>query len=149
MIEERRPVDLIAPDGSITPGEFLIRDEATGNPDQVEVVLILPDQAFQAVADDCFEALILIRLELEAVGLLLRCWGASLNVYPSVMSRSMRIGDTAYKLALGCFARSADRVNIFESGPGLVAATIAEQEDFSRAWFDSLANPPHPRKLAP
>jgi len=126
MIEERRAVDLIAADGSIQPGEFLIRCKVA-------------DRVLTTTANDGFDALILIRHELEAIGLSPLCWGASLQVYPSDLNRSEGVGDTAYKLTLGRFARSADRVNIFDSGPGQVAATVAEQEEFSRAWFDSLA----------
>lgn len=139
MNEERRAVDLIAVDGSITSGELLIRALTPGDLDRVELTLKLAAREITATATDGFEALILIRLELETIGLTPLCWGASLQVYPSDSSRSAGIGDSAYKLTLGQFARAADLVNIFESGPGLVAATVAEQEDFSRAWFNSLA----------
>lgn len=140
MQEDRRPIAAIAADGSIQSGELAIRDEAATDPDRVELILNLAGRQFRAAAADGFEALILLRLELEPLGLALVCWGASLQVYPSEMSRSMGIGDSAYRLTLGQFARAADRVNIFESGPGLVVATVAEQEDFSRAWFDSLVD---------
>lgn len=141
MSAARHPVDLIAADGSIVAGEFLIR-ERPGDPDRVELTLALPDRRFVAAAVDAFEALILVRLELEPLGLAPLCWGASLHVYPSEPSRAQGIGDTAYRLTLGQFPRPADRVAIFDAGPGLVAATVAEQEDFSRAWFDSLAGLP-------
>jgi len=140
MNEERRSVELIADDGSILSGEFLIRDEVAGQPDRVELTLAWAGRAVTAMADDCFDAMILIRHELDVIGLSPLCWGASLQVYPSDSSRGQGVGDTAYKLKLGQFVRAADRVNIFDSGPGLVAATVAEQEDFSRAWFDSLAD---------
>ncbi len=139
MNEDRRAVDLIAADGSILAGEFLIRAKSATNFDQVELILKLPDRQFVAMAADCFEALILLRLELEPLGLIPLCWGASLHVYPSELSRIMGVGDIAYRLTLGQFARSADQVNIFDDGPGLVVATVAEQEEFTRAWFDSLA----------
>lgn len=140
-IEEHRPVDLIAPDGSIVAGKFLVRELADG-PDSVELTLALPDRRFVAASVDAFEALIQIRREIEPLGMKVLCWGACLHVYPSEMSRSMGIGDSAYRLTLGQFARAADRVSIFDSGPGLVAATVAEQEEFPRAWFDSLADLP-------
>ena len=142
MDNQRQSVDLIASDGSITSGEFLIRPLSPNDLNRVELTLRLPDREIIAKATDGFEALILIRLELEAIGLMPLCWGASLQVYPSDSSRSAGVGETAYKLTLGQFARAVDQVNIFESGPGLVAASIAEQEDFSRAWFDSLADLP-------
>jgi len=142
MNEERRAVDLLAADGSIQPGEFLIRGEVADQPNQIKLTLVWADQVLTATANDGFDALILIRHELEAIGLSPLCWGASLQVYPSDLNRSEGVGDSAYKLMLGRFARSADRVNIFDSGPGLVAATVAEQEEFSRAWFDSLVDLP-------
>ena len=142
MNEEHRTIDLLADDGSIIAGTLMIRDDVPGDPESVELALTYADRKHCAVAEDCFEALIRLRLELEPLGLALVCWGASLQVYPSEMSRSMGIGDSAYRLTLGQFARMADQVNIFDSGPGLVVATVAEQEDFSRAWFDSfLASP--------
>ena len=139
MSETRRPVNLIAADGSITPGEFLILTEPTNESDRVILILALPDRRFEASSVDSFEALVLLRLELEKLGLTPLCWGASLHVYPSDASRRDGIGDLAYRLTLGKFPSAADRVQIFDSGPGLVVATVAEQEDFSRAWFDSLA----------
>lgn len=140
MSKQRRMIDLIAADGSLQGGELTIRVRATNDPDRVQLILDLPDRQFRAVAVDGFEALIALRLELEPLGLAPVCWGASLQVYPSDASRSVGIGDSAYRLTLGQFARAADRVNIFDAGPGLVVATVAEQEDFSRAWFDSLAD---------
>ena len=96
-------------------------------------------QHFEATAIDGFEALILLRLELAKLGLTPLCWGASLHVYPSDASRRDGIGDLAFRLTLGKFPLATDQVNVFDSGPGLVVATVAEQEEFSRAWFDSLA----------
>ena len=139
MSENRRPVDLIAADGTIAPGEFVIRAEPAHESDRVQLTLILPDQRFEATAIDGFEALILLRIELAKFGLTPLCWGAGLDVYPSDASRRDGIGDQAYRLTLGKFPATTDQVNIFESGPGLVVATVADQEDFSRAWFDSLA----------
>ena len=138
---DRRVVDVLTADGSIIAGEFLVR-ERSGDPDRIELTLALPDRRFVAGSVDAFEALILLRLELEPLGLTPLCWGASLHVYPSDASRAAGIGDTAYRLTLGQFPRAADQVNIFDSGPGLVAAAVAAQEDFSRAWFDSLADLP-------
>ena len=140
MNEESKAVNLIAADGSVVAGEFTIRPLDPGGLDRVALALTLPDRRFEAAAVDCFEALILIRLELEPLGLALLCWGASLHVYPSEASRVQEIGAEAYRLTLGRFPTTADRVNLFDAGPGLVAASVVEQEEFSRAWFDSLAD---------
>ncbi len=88
MHEERRAVDLLAADGSITPGEFLIRAAGAAEPDRVELTLTWPDRQSPSTAPDSFDALILIRLDLEPLGLTPLCWGASLQVYPSDASRS-------------------------------------------------------------
>jgi hypothetical protein len=48
-----------------------------------------------------FDALCAIRQRLEEQGAMLDCYGASLNVFPSGMSRDMGRGVKAYKLTLG------------------------------------------------
>jgi len=90
-----------------------------------------------ANADDFFEALCTIRLQLEAEGLLLFCYGASLNVYPSGMGRSMASGKAAYKMQAGKHARKADLVDIFSEGPDVIPATVAQQREFFNDWVAS------------
>jgi len=88
--------------------------------------------------EDFFSALATLREDLEAKGILLVCYGASKNVYPSPMSRSMGYGERAYRLKLGRRARSEDLVSIFESGPDVVPATLEEQEAYYEEWLNSL-----------
>jgi len=90
-----------------------------------------------ASADDFFEALCLIRHELEAEGLLLFCYGGSLNVYPSGMARSMANGEVAYKLQVGRHATKADLVSIYAEGPDVMPATVAQQREFFNEWVSS------------
>lgn len=52
----------------------------------------------EAEAPDFFEALCLIRRQLEREGLIPFCYGASLNVYPSAMARDMGAGLKAYRM---------------------------------------------------
>ena len=57
-------------------------------------------KSLRAEAFDFFEAFCRIRLELEQEHLLPLCYGASLDVYPSGMSRSMGAGLKAYRMKL-------------------------------------------------
>lgn len=103
-----------------------------------EVVLIFEGQRFAGQAEDYFDALIAVRKPLEEQGYLIGVYGASRNVWPSPMSRSMGGGIKAYKMELGRQALSQDLVNIFDSGADLIPATIAEQEQYKEDWFSSL-----------
>ncbi|MGJ4942846.1 hypothetical protein ACQR1W_19880 [Bradyrhizobium sp. HKCCYLS1011] len=87
---------------------------------------------------DFFDALIKLRLDLEKTGTLLCCFGASENVYPSGMQRSMGPAVLAYKMRLGSPTSRQDIVNIFESDETVVPATVEQQEGFHRRWGDSL-----------
>jgi hypothetical protein len=87
---------------------------------------------------DFFEALIELRLELETSGALLCCFGASENVYPSGMQRSMGAAILAHKTRLGERGRSENIVNIFEADEAVVPATVEQQARFHRQWADSF-----------
>jgi hypothetical protein len=58
--------------------------------------------------EDFFEALKLLRRELERTGALLHCFGASENVYPSGMQKSMGPAVLAYKMRIGSPALRQD-----------------------------------------
>lgn len=88
--------------------------------------------------DDFFEALKQLRQELEKTGALLHCFGASENVYPSGMQRSMGPAALAYKTRIGFPALLRDIVNIFEADETVVSSTVEQQERFHREWIDSL-----------
>ncbi|MBX3628021.1 MAG: hypothetical protein KF892_23635 [Rhizobacter sp.] len=90
-----------------------------------------------ASADDFFEALCLIRQELETEGLLLFCYGGSLNVYPSGMTRSMASGKVAYKMQVGRQATKEDLVSIYAEGADVIPATVSQQREFFNEWVSS------------
>jgi len=90
-----------------------------------------------ASADDFFEALCMIRLQLELEGLIPFCYGASLDVYPSEMSRSMAAGTVAYKLYAGRHASRNDLKNIFAEGPDVIPAGVARQLEHFNEWVSS------------
>ena len=89
-------------------------------------------------AEDYFTALADIREELAPLGLFPKIYGASRNVYPSPMSRSMGAGEKAYRLAMGRQAASRDLVSIFDHGPDLEPANVQEQRNFYESWLKSL-----------
>jgi hypothetical protein len=95
-------------------------------------------KTISAKANDFFEALCVIRRELEKEGLIPFCYGASLNVYPSAMSRQMGAGKVAYKMEMGKHAQRTDIVRSFEQGPDIVPSTVDEQRSFFNEWITSL-----------
>ncbi|MDO5654091.1 MAG: hypothetical protein Q4G39_08305 [Brachymonas sp.] len=106
--------------------------------ERYEIEVTLDGARFFGRGDDYFDAMIEARKQLEASGLLLGIYGASRNVWPSPMSRSMGEGIKAYRMTMGRQALSKDLVHIFDSGPDVLPSTIAEQEAYKNAWFDSL-----------
>jgi hypothetical protein len=103
-----------------------------------EIQATLGQRSWTRSAADYFEALALIRRELEADGWLLSCYGASKNVYPSAMARDMGRGLKAYKTYLGQRSRREDLVDIFATGPDVEPASVDEQIAFHRQWPESL-----------
>jgi hypothetical protein len=106
--------------GGTSLADVLLFEEAPEDPDCVKIVLELGRRHWQAIAEDFFSALCALRRGIEP--LRLRCYGASLSVYPSTMSRSMGCGEKAYRLTMGRPGRIADLVSIFEDGPDVVAS---------------------------
>ena len=135
---ERYPVRVIGGAGGDATGELQVWEEAPGQPGAVLVRLVLGGEAVQAVAEDCFAALVELRRELEATGRLLVCNGSSLDVYPSGMSRSMGVGQKAYRLTMGRQALMADLVSIFETAPGVRPSRVDQQAAFFERWIASL-----------
>ena len=76
-----------------------------------------------------------IRRELETDRILLHCYGASRNVYPSGMGRDMGAGLKAYKLTIGKRARMEDLVFIFDTGNDVEPATVSAQKEFYERWL--------------
>jgi hypothetical protein len=97
--------------------------------------LIFAERRWARTSSDYFDALCLIRRDLEEDGWLLSCYGASREVYPSAMARDMGLGRKAYKTQLGRHARSSDLVDILATGPDVQPATVDEQAEFHRRWI--------------
>ena len=94
-------------------------------------------KAIETEAPDFFEALCHIREQLLEEGLTPVCYGASLNVYPSGMSRDMGRGLRAYKMVKGKHAKIADLVDIFAAGPDVLPVPVDAQKAFFEEWLAS------------
>ncbi|RYE26436.1 MAG: hypothetical protein EOP51_00325 [Sphingobacteriales bacterium] len=77
-----------------------------------------------------------LRRKLEEHNILLLVNGSRYDVTPSGMQLSMEL-PTAYIHTMGKPGQTEDIVNIFDEAT-INVGTIAEQENYSQEWFDSL-----------
>jgi hypothetical protein len=106
--------------------------------DSCALICCYRSKEIEAHADDLFDALCEVRLKLEVEGLIPFCYGASLNVFPSAMSRQMSLGRAAYRMTLGKQSLRSDLVQIFAEGPDIIPATVTRQREFFQSWLQSL-----------
>jgi len=78
-------------------------------------------------SEDFFVALIQVRRTLEMENVFVLIYGASKNVWPSAMARSMGAGLRAYKMTMGKQALKTDLVEIFASGPDVQPCTVSRR----------------------
>jgi hypothetical protein len=131
-------VGLIQPDGGIIDAEFKLWEEDPSDRAKVRLSLLISAREITRSDNDFFSAMCSIRRELEKDRLLLNCYGASRDVYPSPLSQDMGSGWKAHKLQIGRPAREEDAVSIFDVGPDVIPALVDEQEEFYREWLNSL-----------
>lgn len=132
---ETRAATLVRAGGRIEIAEFVLEHD----PPPVRLTLRRWGGTLTREAHDFFDALREIRVELEKEGILVNCYGASRNVHPSGMQRSVGLGKQAYKLVAG--KPREETVHIFDSGPDVDPCTVLEQMEFYRTWSASW-NPP-------
>jgi len=106
--------------------------------ESIELILSGDGISLQVSSDNAFDALTLLREEASKIPITLKCYGSALDVYPSGMSRSMGIGDKAYKLTMGKQSLLSDIVDIFESEDDLQIVSPSEQSEFYQKWINSL-----------
>ncbi len=104
------------------------------------------DRIVEKISSDYFDALCLVRSELETDGLIPFCYGASLNVYPSGMCRDMGSGMLAYRLTLGKHTSRSDLVKIFDEGPDVIPASVELQRRNYASWLQSIGAAPKSEK---
>lgn len=131
---EQYPVKVVSLRGTSQSGIFELWEDSANESDEVKLVLKLLTRIYEAVANTYFEAMRKIRLELEAQGQFLHCYGASQDVYPSPMVMSMGAAEKAYRLTIGRPAKTADLVSIFDTADDVVLSTVADQEAFYETW---------------
>lgn len=117
-------------------GKFLL---SSGEDDPRRCVLTLecPMGKFQASDWNYFDALCLIREELEPTGWRPRCFGACENVYPSNMCRDMGRGMVAYQNEIGRAAEQEHLVETFATSSEIEPASVDEQRAFFQLWRSS------------
>jgi hypothetical protein len=130
---------IVTVDGSRSPARITADEIIEGNQEIYRISLEQgTDVATVESGHDFFEALKLLRQHLEKTGTLICCFGASENVYPSGMQRSMGPAVLAYKTKLGSPTSRGDIVNIFEADETIIPATVDQQEAFHQRWINSL-----------
>jgi hypothetical protein len=113
---------------------------ATSNgPDDCHITVSYRGKRLDGKGIDFFAAFQQVRMQLEGKGLIPSCYGASLNVWPSGMCRSMGQGMLGYRLKLGSCTSREDIVRIFDAGPDVVPTSVAEQRKFFEEWGRSVA----------
>jgi hypothetical protein len=135
---ESHQVDLLFPDGTrrtMTLDVYIPDDGET-----YEVALDLDDSLVVGRSKrGVFFALQEMRRLLDERSILIDCYGASENVYPSGMIADMGDVAMAYRMTLGKPARRVDLVDVFARGPDTKPASVSAQEQFVarwRAYFD-------------
>jgi hypothetical protein len=131
-------VDLVHDDGSRVPADLNIEERIT-NGDMLFTITL--QHAGRTVAGRSkwafFDALQNLRIELEKDNILLHCFGASEDVYPSSMQIDFG-GTKAYRMRLGAPTDCEDVVDIFASDDSVKPVTVDQQEQFRERWIESL-----------
>jgi hypothetical protein len=129
-------IPLRGSEGSATPGSFQLED-LRGS---CKLRLTFNGRSLNAMSSDFFDALVQLRRRLEKEDLLPVCYGASRNVYPADLARTLAHGLMAQRWTPGGKGRE-DLVFIFHTGPDVQPVTVAEQREFRRCWVAAREMP--------
>lgn len=94
----------------------------------------------QARADDAFEALCLVREELEPFGWRIGVVGAQADVWPSGMARDQGGGQRAYRMTA---EQVGDLVDTFEPVDPVSVATVALQRAETDRLYEAIRRSAH------
>ena len=114
-----------------------VLDDVTTDDYRAQITLSDNQMSITKTADDFFEALRQIRLELETQNAMILCNGARIDAYPSGVSRQMSLGRIAYLNQMGQPAQQ--KVAIFDKTEADWVASVAEQDKYYHAWLVSLS----------
>lgn len=139
-VEDERAITLLVRDGTRQHAVLTIyephRDPLAS--DRCRVSLSSGHTRVTAGAADYFGALIALRRQLEAHGLLVECYGASRWVWASGMQRDMGMGRVAYRLDRHQRGSRPPEVHVFDTGPDVEAVTVDEQREYVAHVFGTL-----------
>jgi len=136
-------------DGTIVAARVRCFDDSTIHfDDPCRLVLNCGDKEIQASAGDFFEALDLVRSQLEREGSYPLVNGVGLGRYPSEMARNMGSGLFVYRLQLGTRVTTADLLDTFGSSDLTEPVTVLEQRRFYEQWIRSCSNVDDNAKLS-
>jgi hypothetical protein len=131
-------VDLVRDDGSRAAADLHIERRKDDGRTLFAITLERDGKTFDGTSEEgFFHALRRLRLELEKDNILLCCFGASEDVYPSGTQVSSG-GTKAYRRRLGAPALLKDAVDIFASDDSVKPATVEQQEKFRERWLASF-----------
>lgn len=120
--------------------KLFLGEELLPDVDLVIVRVEIGYEKYEAKGENYFDALALVRQQLEKLELSIKCYGALKNVFPSPMIQSMGEGRKAYRLTMGKQALAEDLVDIFDcpDGNDCDFSTVEDQEEFYMKWISSL-----------
>ncbi|TBN55544.1 hypothetical protein EYE40_15205 [Glaciihabitans arcticus] len=118
-------------------------------PEEYIVTVNVDGREWTATARDVFSALVEVRNQLDAQGILLGVEGSRLQSYPSGMMRDMGAGLSVLRLEMGRPSRREDFRDIFAEAPLDELATVADQKQFFDGWLNSLGRATLARVVEP
>ncbi|MDE6593870.1 MAG: hypothetical protein K2K57_12525 [Oscillospiraceae bacterium] len=114
---------------------LLLFDESDEDPEKVTIKIISGNSYS---ASNYFDALCLLRMDLEKDHMQLLCNGAVKEVYPSNMQLTMGCCRTGYIQYMGMRAQKKDIVDLFAFDRTLTPCDVAEQIEYHNRWLISL-----------
>ena len=99
------------------------------------VTLDFRGRRYEGASWSFFDAFCDIRKELEPLGVLVSCYGGSLNAHPGGMAGRSSDGLAAYRMHDDRPATTDDLVHIFDTGDDVVPATVADQRARFESWI--------------
>ncbi len=138
MGSEKVIIKLLINGFDIITAQLELFEEIPDEQDKVAIKLKFDGCSISSKSENFFDALLILRKELEKRGIQILCNGAAENIYPSPMQLSMGTGRVAYKQNLGQQARTKDIVDIFEYDKSLNFVNIEAQLEFHNRWIKSI-----------
>jgi hypothetical protein len=138
-------LELLDPSGGVVHARVEVdcRDWSEGGFRKTEVSLKVrwAGGAVSGVDRNYHASLCRVREQLARLGLTPRCYGACRNFVVSGMGMDMALGAKGYLVRLDQPVRMSDLVDIFQSGPEMDLASVADQAAFKEEWWRLFKQP--------